>query len=104
MNYLNSALDSMEAFLENWPFSIEYRDVGAHKAVSISSTSRLNLLISPSGLRSLGDARAFLDRLAAPSLSHTTRAIPSPTPFAGGPQELQNGMVSRLKLYKLVNR
>ncbi|CAD7705163.1 unnamed protein product [Ostreobium quekettii] len=105
-NYLNSGLDSMEAFLESWPFTIEYRDVGAHRAISTSSKSRLNLLLSPSGLRSLGDLVAFVEGMGTAKLAHGPRHAPSHSivPLLMGSYEIQSCANAALKLYRLKNR
>ena len=63
-----------EPLLERWPFSVAYQHEGAQLRLMFSSDACLNLVATPAAFRSIGDARSFLQALAAPASSAATSA------------------------------
>ena len=61
-----SLISHAEPLLERWPFSVAYHHVAGKLQLMISSEACLNLVATASAFRSLGDARRFLQDLAAP--------------------------------------
>lgn len=55
-----------EPLLERWPFSVAYHHAAGKLQLMISSEACLNLVATASAFRSLGDARRFMQDLAAP--------------------------------------
>ena len=56
-----------EALLERWPFSVGYHHAASKLRLMFSSEACLSLVATPAAFRSLGDARCFLNALAAPA-------------------------------------
>lgn len=46
--------------LEAWPFQLEYNHKGVQRNISLHSNERLNVIVTPSAFRSVGDARSFV--------------------------------------------
>ena len=51
--------------VDAWPFKLEYRHAGLHRQISLHSTERLNMIVTPAAFRSLGDVRSFFLLLQA---------------------------------------
>ena len=58
--------------IDAWPFKLEYRHAGLHRQLTLHSAERLNMIVTPSAFRSLGDVRSFYMLLRAP----TAHSIP----------------------------
>ena len=69
-----------EPVLERWPFSVAYQHEGAQLRLMFSSDACLNLVATPAAFRSIGDARSFLQALAAPA---SAAAAPAAAPATG---------------------
>ena len=45
--------------VESWPLSISYREGKGHHMASLNSQDRLNVILTPTAFRSLGDLYCF---------------------------------------------
>lgn len=48
-----------EPMVESWPFSVSFRECNGHRIVTVSSETRLNLIVTPAAFRSVGDLYSF---------------------------------------------
>lgn len=62
---MNLALDTMDPFVENWPFSFEFLDNGVHKSLTVMSAKRMNLLATPAVITPLAEVINFAKKITS---------------------------------------
>ena len=68
VKFHNSAVNVMEPMVDRWPLTCEVRHGDGATSVVIQSDGRININVTPSSFRSIGDARAFFHALSTPSV------------------------------------
>ena len=65
-----------EPLVEPWPAKLEYRQSGFARTVALHSDERLNIIITPSAFRSIGDLKSFIALTQAGTVLGSGEVIP----------------------------
>ncbi|KAK9852808.1 hypothetical protein WJX84_011225 [Apatococcus fuscideae] len=100
--FLNSAMDAIEPIVEAWPVSLDHVHSADTRRFNITSSKRLNVVITPAAFRSIGDVRSFIILMNKPTSKGTSGLSGVPARIMHRWLEGTRGKMSTL--YRLVNQ